>query len=113
MNRPRGCQTARRPTHRRILRGAIDLEFEHRGRKRRDTVALDGFRKHGLRIEPGDEGLGADIMRDHAGGDANGTIGPEDDAGCRQPRSAAAASRDPFQPTHTFLPQPSDEPGGF
>ena len=41
-----------------------------------NPLAIDGFGKDGLRIESGDEGLAAHIVRDIAGGNANGAIGP-------------------------------------
>ena len=104
---------AEHPGHRGIdsLCRAVDPEFEEPAQAAQ-AVALDGFGKHGLRIKPGDEGLGADIVRDHAGGDAKGEIGTPADAGRRQHRQQYG-ERYPLQPAQNSPPQPVKSPTGF
>ena len=74
---------------------AVDLELQQRAHAAQRGT-LDGFREHGLRIEPGNEGLGADTVRDHAGGDADRAIGTEDDASRRRHGQTAIRQRSNF-----------------
>jgi hypothetical protein len=69
---------------------------------------VGNFGEHSLRIEARDEGLGTDIVRDDAGDDANGAIGPEVDARSRHCGQQDRDSRnDPFSQVHMLRPERS------
>src|SRR5204863_6564470 len=70
-----------------------------------EAGAVERLCKNGLRIEPGNERLRANEMRDRAGGQPNGAVGPEVDAESREHRQheADGGDKDPLPDGHAFL----------
>src|SRR5262249_4209223 len=86
----------------------VDLEIHHVAQAA-EAGALKRFGKDGLRIEPGDERLRADQVRDGTGGDAYGAVGTEMDAQSRKRRQhrGDGGGNDPFPNGHAVLPRRS------
>ena len=82
---------------------AIELEAQHMTQPA-EAGAIQRLGKHSLRIETGNERLRADDVRDTAGGEANGAVGPEVDAQPRERRQHQdGGEEDPFPQSHAVL----------
>src|SRR5262249_40832311 len=69
-----GCKHTQRP---RLDCSCLAVEVIAQDRAQAaDALAIERFEEYALRIKPRDENLAAYIVRDIAGGDANGAVGP-------------------------------------
>ena len=103
-------------TERRGLHGpglAIELKIQH-VTQAPEAWAVQRLGEHSLRIETRNEGLRADDVRDTAGGEADGAVGPEVDAQPRERRQHQdGGEEDPFPQSHAILRRRGRRPPCF